>query len=165
MLEPYDFWDPNDWEVHVYGLLQDRHGPLNIYKVPARHKGEKSELNALFGSVQMSRWVLVVPLHDSGQVNAHVTAKTAEVKALGLPYVALNFEVMIQDIESFDSKSRAVRAILRQSIPFPTQPASTQEIEQRSEASENLVITLRNKLGKRVGDDENTISESVGAAI
>jgi hypothetical protein len=40
MPEPHEFWDPNDWELHVYGLLQDRHGPLNIYKVPARHKGD-----------------------------------------------------------------------------------------------------------------------------
>jgi hypothetical protein len=182
MPEPYDFWDPNDWEVHVYGLLQDRHGPLNIYKVPARHKGDhgldyysledqvsyqcyavqepcevadradkqkakittdlkkfctkNSELSALFGSVQMSRWVLVVPLHDSSQLNAHTTAKTAEVKALGLPYVASNFEVMIQDIESFDVTSRTVRAILRKSIPFPIQPTSTQEVEQWSEESE-----------------------------
>lgn len=141
MPELHEFWDPNDWEHHVYGLLQDRHGPLNVHKVPARHKGDhgldyysledrvsyqcyavqepcdvadradkqkakittdlkkfctkKSELSDLFGSVQMTRWVLVVPLHDSSQLNAHATAKTAEVRALRLPYVASNFEVMI----------------------------------------------------------------------
>jgi hypothetical protein len=194
-----------------YGLLQDRHGPLNIHNVPARHKGDhgldyysledqvsyqcyavqepcevadradkqkakittdlrkfcanKTELGRLFGSVQMSRWVLVVPLHDSSQVNAHTTAKTTEVKALGLPHVASNFEVMIQDVESFDSTSRAVRAILRRSISLPVQPASSQQIEQWSEASESLVTTLKTKLGKRIGEDEEKLSESVGEAI
>ena len=165
MPELHEFWDPNDWEQHVYGLLQDRHGSLNVHKVPARHKGDhgldyysledqaayqcyavqepcevadraskqrakittdlhkfcskKKELSALFGSVQMTRWVLVVPLHDSSQLNAHNTTKTAEVKAFGLPYIAPTFEVMIQDLESFDATSRAVRALVRQSWTIP----------------------------------------------
>jgi hypothetical protein len=211
MPELHEFWEPNDWEQHVYGLLQDRHGPLNIHKVPARHKGDygidyysledqvsyqcyavqepcevadradkqkakittdlkkfganKTELSKLFGSIQISRWVLVVPLHDSSHVNAHTTTKTAEVRALGLPYVASNFEVMIQDVESFDSTSRTVRAILRYSLSLPIQPASPQQIEQWSEASESLVGTLKNKLSKRVGADDEKLSESVGEAI
>ena len=211
MPELYEFWDPNDWELHVYGLLQDRHGPLNIHKVPARHKGDhgldyysledevcyqcyavqepcevadraekqkakitvdlkkfctkKAELCSLFGSVQMTRWVLLVPLHDSSQLNAHATAKTAEVRALGLPYVAPNFEVMIQDLESFDSASRAVRAILRRSISLTVQPATTQQIHQWSNSSERLVTTLKSKLAKRVGADEEKLSESLGEAI
>jgi hypothetical protein len=40
MGDSYEYWDPNEWEQHVYGLLQDRHGPLNITKVPARHIGD-----------------------------------------------------------------------------------------------------------------------------
>jgi hypothetical protein len=211
MPELQEFWDPNEWEQHVYGLLQDRHGPLNIHKVPARHKGDhgldyhsledqvcyqcysvqepcevadrankqkakittdlkkfcsnKKELSGLFGSIQMTRWVLVVPLHDSSEVNAHATSKTTEVSALGLPYVATNFEVMIQDLESFDRTSRTVRSILRQSISIPIQQASSQQIEEWSEASESLVTMLKSKLGKRVGEEEEKLNESVGQAI
>jgi hypothetical protein len=33
-------WDPNEWEDHVFRLLQDRHGVLNVMKVPARHGGD-----------------------------------------------------------------------------------------------------------------------------
>jgi hypothetical protein len=40
MPDVHEFWDPNEWELHVFGLLQDRHGPLNVQKVPARHKGD-----------------------------------------------------------------------------------------------------------------------------
>lgn len=211
MGELHEFWDPNDWEQHVYGLLQDRHGPLNVHKVPARHKGDhgldyysledqaayqcyavqepcdvadraakqrakittdlqkfctkKNELLALFGPVQMTRWVLVVPLHDSSQLNAHNTTKMAEIKALGLPYVAPNFEVMIQDLESFDTTSRAVRALMRQAWAIPVLPASDEQVEQWSEASENLVATLRRKLRKRLGTGEDQLNQSVGELI
>src|ERR1039458_8754102 len=45
------------------------------------------------------------------------------------------------------------------------QPASTQQVEQWSEASESLATTLKTKLAKRVGGDEEQLSESVGEAI
>jgi len=35
-----EYWDPNEWELFVYGLLQDRHGPTNVLKAPARHRGD-----------------------------------------------------------------------------------------------------------------------------
>jgi hypothetical protein len=31
-----DSWDPNEWELYVYGLLQDRHGAMNVMSVPAK---------------------------------------------------------------------------------------------------------------------------------
>jgi hypothetical protein len=36
----HESWDPNDWELHAFGLLQDRHGSTSVMKVPARHKGD-----------------------------------------------------------------------------------------------------------------------------
>jgi hypothetical protein len=33
-------WDGDEWEAHVLRLLHDRHGPTNVQKVPARHKGD-----------------------------------------------------------------------------------------------------------------------------
>ena len=207
-----EFWDPNEWELHVFGLLQDRHGPLNVTKVPARHRGDhgldyysladrvayqcyavqepcevadradkqkakittdlkkfctkKNELQALFGSVQITRWVLVVPLHDSGQVNAHVTLKTTEVKALALTYASADFEVMIQDLDSFDAPSRSARALHRRSVSIPSQPASPEQIEDWSEASNSLVNTLTDKLRKRVSAaDPGQLEDSVEEAV
>jgi hypothetical protein len=211
MPEIHEIWDPNEWEQHVYGLLQDRHGPLNVHKVPARHKGDhgldyysledqvayqcyavqepcevaaradkqkakittdlnkfctkKAELSGMFGSVQMARWVLVVPLHDSSQLNAHSTAKTAEVKSFELAYVAPNFQVMVQDLESFDVLSRAARTSARRAISILTSPTSLQEIEDWSSASETLVSTLKVKLAKRVGTDAHKLDESVDLAV
>jgi len=211
MPEIHEFWDPNEWEQHVYGLLQDRHGPLNVHKVPARHKGDhgldyysledkvayqcyavqepcevadradkqkakvttdlnkfctkKAELSGMFGSVQMARWVLVVPLHDSSQLNAHTTAKTVEVKSFQLSYVAPNFQVMIQDLESFDVLSRAARASARRAISIFIPPTSPQQVEDWSSASESLVSMLKTKLAKRVGSDADKLDESVDQAV
>jgi hypothetical protein len=121
-----EFWDPNEWERHACALLHDRHGGINVMKVPARHKGDfgldyyclshrvtyqcyavqepctvadraskqiskittdlkkfttrQKELKKLFGGVAISRWILAVPLHDSSQVNIHLTTKCTEVK-------------------------------------------------------------------------------------
>jgi hypothetical protein len=170
----HEFWDPNEWEVHVFGLLQDRHGALNVLKVPARHKGDygldyyclsnqvtyqcyavqepcevadradkqktkittdlkkfcknKDELTRLFRDVKINRWILVVPIHDSVLVNLHLTSKTAEVRDLGLPYVAQDFEALVHDLESFDAASREHRALQRRSISLPSQPPTQQEI-------------------------------------
>jgi hypothetical protein len=33
-------WNPDDWELFSLSLLQDRHGALNVHKIPATHKGD-----------------------------------------------------------------------------------------------------------------------------
>jgi hypothetical protein len=33
-------WNPDDWEVFALSLLQSRHGPLSVHKIPAAHKGD-----------------------------------------------------------------------------------------------------------------------------
>ena len=144
----HECWDPNDWELHAFGLLQDRHGAVNVMKVPARHKGDfgldyyclcdcvvyqcyavqepcevaeradkqkakittdlrkfrtRQELGRLFAGTKLNRWILIVPIHDSAQVNLHLTAKSSEMRASGLPYIADDFEVLIHDLDCFDA--------------------------------------------------------------
>lgn len=33
-------WNPDDWEMFSLDLLQNRHGVLNVCKIPAKHKGD-----------------------------------------------------------------------------------------------------------------------------
>jgi len=33
-------WNPDDWEIFTLALLQGRHGPLHVQKIPAAHKGD-----------------------------------------------------------------------------------------------------------------------------
>lgn len=208
----HEFWDPNEWELHVFGLLRDRHGALNVMKVPARHKGDygldyyclsgrvayqcyavqepcevadraakqkakittdlekfctkKAELATLFGDVRINRWALLVPIHDSGQVNLHLTSKAAIVKGLKLPYVGHDFEALVHDLESFDAGAREYRALQRQSTSLPSQQPTQQDITDWAQTSNPLVAALSQKLSKRVGThDAAHLEEAVHEAI
>lgn len=33
-------WNPDDWELFSLNLLQNRHGALNVHKIPAAHQGD-----------------------------------------------------------------------------------------------------------------------------
>jgi len=195
----HESWDPNDWELHALGLLQDRHGAVNVMKVPARHKGDfgldyyclcdrvayqcyavqepcevadraekqkakittdlrkfcrRRELATLFAGIKLNRWILVVPIHDSSQVNLHLTAKTTQVRACGLSYVAHDFEVLIHDLDCFDADSREVRALQRRLITLPPQPPTPEQIDSWTQASNPLVTALSEKLAKRLGSHD-----------
>lgn len=208
----HEFWDPNDWELHAFGLLQDRHGATSVMKVPARHKGDfgvdyycvsgrvayqcyavqepcdvddratkqkakitkdlkkfctRAELASLFVGNKVERWILVVPIHDSAQVNLHLSAKTAQVRALGLAYVATDFEVLVHDLECFDPASLELRAFHRRQISLPPQPATTAQIDSWTRASNPLVTALSKKLVKRIGSGDpaqldSAVQEMVG---
>lgn len=40
MLNAVQIWNPDEWELFALCLLQGRHGPLNVQKIPAAHKGD-----------------------------------------------------------------------------------------------------------------------------
>jgi hypothetical protein len=40
MLSAVQVWNPDEWELFTLCLLQGRHGPLNVQKIPAAHKGD-----------------------------------------------------------------------------------------------------------------------------
>jgi hypothetical protein len=176
MPDALECWDPNDWEQYVLGLLQDRHGPLNVMKVPARHLGDlgldyyclsdrvvyqcyavqepcdvadraqkqkikiTADLNKfcgnkdgkiaeLLGPTKIDRWILVVPLHDSVQVNSHLTQKTGFVTGKQLSYVSNNFEALIHDLQLFDPQSITRRNAARALISLPPLRPTSQEID------------------------------------
>jgi hypothetical protein len=207
MPELQENWDPNEWEDFAYGLLSDRHGAINVMKVPARHKGDfgvdyyclmdcvvyqcyavqepcevadradkqkskltydlnkfcsRKDIANLFSDKKIKRWILLVPIHDSAQVNLHLSAKTAEVRDKTLPYIHDDFEVMIHDLSCFDLISRELRAAQRRVITVPfVQPTET-DIELWTQASDPLVSALSAKLTKRFGKiDETKLNEEI----
>ena len=205
-------WDPNEWELFACGLLQDRHGAINLMSVPARHKGDHgidyyclrdgvayqcyavqepcevvdraekqkakitsdlgklrtnaAEIQRLFGNAKISRWILVVPVHDSSDVNKHLTKKTSEVKGWTIPFVDAGFEALIQDLKSFDSASVAARNLGRSTIILAEQPPTGQQIVQWTAASDPLVARLTEKMRKRASSaNEVELNSLVNDAV
>lgn len=197
-----EVWDPNDWEAFVYSLVQDRHGPLNVQKVPARHQGDcgidyystadravyqcysveepcdvadraskqngkitkdlskfcrnTAFLQNIFAANPVTRWVLVVPLHDSKAVNEHLAKKTSDVRAKGLPYVDQLFEAHVEDLDAFPASSIAERRRQAASITLSTQAPTDNEIQDWTASQNALVQNLVRKLRKRPGAQEGT---------
>jgi hypothetical protein len=103
----------------------------------------------LFKSKPVSRWILAVPRHDSREVNSHAAAKAEEVRKMGLPHIASDFEILVHDRDDFDEDSWTRRAGLRARLR-PVVSAATDEDVKRIEASSvDLVDNLRRKLAKR----------------
>lgn len=127
---------------------------------------KRADVPRLFRDVLILRWILVVPIHDSAQVNIHLTSKTMEVRRLGLPYVAHDFEVLIHDLDSFDADSRAYRASQRRLLSLPSQAPTHEEIMEWAGASNPLVSNLSRKLRKRIDQhDSEKLQEAVREAI
>ena len=61
----------------------------------------KPELSKLFGTTQIKRWILIVPLYDSATLVQHASKKSEEVLRASLPYIANDFKVIIQTDSCF----------------------------------------------------------------
>jgi hypothetical protein len=111
----------------------------------------RSELAKLFAGTKISRWILLVPIHDSAQVNLHLATKRTQVRAMALPYVADDFEVLIHDLDCFDPSSVEMRAFHRRQISLPSQPPTAAQVDSWTQAWNPLVTDLSRKLTKRLG--------------
>ncbi len=106
----------------------------------------RTTLQRIFGSVKISRWVLLVPYYDSKEIVIHAANKTAEVVAAGLPYVTVAFRVAVCHEDDFtverDTLIRAGATTLQLSAPT----ATTAEVTAWVGANDALASTLEVKL-------------------
>ncbi|NEV78033.1 hypothetical protein DYI24_13395 [Rhodopseudomonas sp. BR0C11] len=202
-------WNPDDWEQFAFSLLQSRHGPLNVHKIPSEHKGDlgidyycirdavayqcysveepidiltranrqqnkitrdlkklidnHSEVHKLFVSKPVKHWLLLVPRHDSKDVNLHCAKKTAELRATNCPALDHDFEVSIQDPTAFPTWATKAAANsvshLQLSIPEP----SEEELENWVASSNELLANATRKLSKKVGPQ--SVDDAVAEAV
>ncbi|WP_219495302.1 hypothetical protein [Proteus terrae] len=59
-------------------------------------KKNVSELELLFGTTKISRWILATPYNKSSKLTQYCTQKSLKVRKLGLPYVSNDFQIIIQ---------------------------------------------------------------------
>jgi hypothetical protein len=201
-------WNPDDWEAFCLTLLQDRHGALNIHKIPAAHKGDfgldyycssdavayqcyaveepvdivtraerqknkittdlrkiiknQEDIKKLFLGSSIRHWKLLVPLHDSKEVNLHCSKKTGDMRKIGCPVLDPQFEVGIHDQSHFPPETIAAGissvSTVRMSIPMPT----GEELSAWRVGSTQLISNATRKLSKRaaVGQIDEVVSEA-----
>lgn len=118
----------------------------------------------IFKHRKITRWILAVPLHESKEVVSHAAKKAAEVKAKKLAYVDDDFQILIQDRESFDPETWSRRMALRKRIrPVVFEPTDA-EVAAVSRGDQSLADNLRAKLGTRLSDSGD-LEEAVDDAL
>lgn len=202
-------WNPDDWESFSFGLLQARHGPVNVHRIPSAHKGDlgidfyctdegiayqcyaveepidivtradrqkkkitkdlaklienAAIVSQLFLGKFVKSWVLLVPLHDSKDVNLHCSKKTVDFRANEHSHLCKGFEVTVQDQSAFPKNvvTQGVSAMSTVTLSVP--PATPIEIQKWSAGSKNLLLNAQAKLSKRKGplDLDDLVSTSI----
>ncbi|CAI2086393.1 TPA: hypothetical protein ACN7G2_002989 [Klebsiella pneumoniae] len=69
----------------------------------------REDLELLFGDTKISRWILATPYSKSSKLTQYCTQKSLRVRALGLPYVSNDFQILVKT----DSDYITERALLR----------------------------------------------------
>jgi hypothetical protein len=92
--------------------------PLSAQQRYVKHRDKMTEdvgkfidncdkLEPMFGSVKVRRWILLVPVVDSREMNIHATRQTARVRSAALAYADMEVFVLVQTLDhyqaSFDS--------------------------------------------------------------
>jgi hypothetical protein len=201
-------WNPDDWETLALGLLQSRHGALNVHKIPAAHKGDFGidyycaadavayqcyavqepvdistraerqkrkittdtgkiisnaiEIGQLFLGTPIKRWMLLVPVHDSKDVNLHCAKKTLEIRGQRCSHLDDHFEVGVHDQKSFAAEVVASGMSALATVTFDIPDPTPEEMSQWQVGSPNLLANATHKLKKRTG--QQAVQEAVAEA-
>ncbi|WP_292969114.1 hypothetical protein [Pantoea sp. UBA4549] len=93
-------------DVEKLVKAQRRKISTDILKFTTKYK---ADLELLFGETKVSRWILATPYSKSAKLTQYCTQKSLKVRGLKLPYVADDFQILVQT----DSDYITERALLR----------------------------------------------------
>lgn len=108
-----------------------------------------AEVSKLFLGAPIKKWVLLVPAHDSKDVNLHCAKKTKEMRALKPPHLATDFEVCVNDQKSFPGAALTAAMSALTNVSLSVQPPTQQELDAWQAGSPNLLANATKKLSKR----------------
>lgn len=122
-----------------------------------------SEVSKLFLAKPIKKWILLVPVHDSKEVNLHCAKKTTDLRGKSHPHLDANFEVGVHDQKSFPGASLDAAMATLTTLSLSVEPPTKEELDTWQAGSPNLLANATKKLAKRAGPDEvqNVVSDSV----
>jgi hypothetical protein len=112
------------------------------------------EVGKLFHGAPIKHWVLLVPLHDSKDVNLHCAKKTKDLRNTGCVALDSTFETKVHDISAFPNEAveNGILALstVNLSVPLPSQS----ELDSWAVGSSDLLSNASKKLEKRASPDQ-----------
>lgn len=119
-----------------------------IYDDIKKFISNRRELEKLFGSLKISRWILACPRHESAKLVQYAAIKAHEVRALGLSYVASDFEVLIQTAEDYKVESQTLYKVGAQRLPLNPLAVDGDTAQDWLDTNSSLAVTLKSKLSR-----------------
>ena len=152
-----DFYCTSDCVIYQCFAVQE---PVDIAVRATRQKDKITtdlrkisngavEVSKLFHGRAIRKWILLVPTHDSKEVNLHCAKKTEDLRALKLPHIDANFEVCIHDHKSFPVSASTAAMSALTNVSLSVQAPTQQELDEWQAGSPNLLANATKKLSKR----------------
>lgn len=152
--------------------------PIDIATRAARQKSKiTTDLNKIISGASvvhrlllnkpLKKWCLLVPLHDSKDVNTHCANKTIEYRSAKPWHLDADFEVCIHDQGSFPGSALQQAMSALTSIFLSVGPPSTADLEAWQADSPDLLANARAKLSRRAEADklDTAVAKSVEAVL
>lgn len=189
-------WSGDEWQDFALGLLQSRHGPMAVHKIPSSHQGDlgidfyciseaiiyqcyaveepidistralrqkakiTSDLQKMVGGADdvsklflghlVKNWVLLVPLHDSKDVNLHCAKKTADLRAGHHRHLDAGIEVCIQDQKNFPGRALEAAMASLTTLSLSVGQTTKEDLDTWQASSADLLANAKKKLAKKV---------------
>ena len=122
-----------------------------------------ADVSKLMLGQKLKSWVLLVPNHDSKDLNLHCAKKTGDLRKLGLSLLDDNFEVCIQDQTHFPGKAVQDAMAGLTNLSLTVAAPSMEQLKNWKAGSADLVANATVKLGKRASGP--ALSEVVAQGI
>lgn len=108
----------------------------------------KAVLTNIFKTVVIKRWVLFVPYYDSKDIIAHAAAKTAEVIAACLSYVAADFRIVVCQEDDFPIARSQLLNANAGTLKIAVNSATAGQVRIWTSQNNTLFSTLEEKIGR-----------------
>ena len=103
-------------------------------------------------------WVLVVPLLEDKDVVRHAREKAAEIKALGLPFIADDFQATVKTASDFARAQQLLETMELSAGALRPREVTPEQTEEFQSKQPEFVENLEHKLHKVFPTDAASVS-------
>jgi hypothetical protein len=130
-----------------------------------KFRQNREQLQKIFGTVKITRWVLLVPHYESKKIVQHATKKTQEIIDAKLPYVSADFRVFINDEDAFAVERDKLINAVTQGLSIVGPDINQDQILEWADENDSLVQTIEDKVSKindlKTDDDRRKFRDEI----